>query len=774
MLGSTTPVGGQASPPLTHLGEHLLAARLRAFVGRAGELALLRSALDGAADSFRVIFLTGPCGIGKSTLLRRFADEARAAGRTVLEIDGREGEPTAESFEARAAGVLHDDRGVLLVDSFEAYEPLEGRLRDRVLPGMPLGSLVVIAGRRPPSEAWRADPGWDEVLRVVSLPDLSREEAVALLEARGVPAERHEAVLAFAGGLPLALSLAADTARQDGGTGTATGTRGAPWAPTQEMIGTLATRLVGEVPSPAHRRALEICAHVDTTAEGLLRAALPEADAEKLFAWLRGLPFMRTGPHGLFPHEVVRGVLDADLRWRDPQRYRNMHRWILGHFIERMRQARGDVGNGTRVLAASLLYLQRNGFGTNWYAGPRRHEVVEDTFRPDDREAVLRLAEAEGGPESAAVARHWLDRQPETFHLYRHARTGELLGFMAWLRLTAPDEGDLAADPVVAEAWRSLRRTAPLRDGECLALARFMVSRTRGPSPELDLMTARQLADVCAEERLAWSGIVLENAERYLCFPYFAEADPPIPVRIGDREYGLFVQDWRTMPFDVWLERVDLMKFSEDGQEPPPSAGALRIPRFTVLSRDEFDAAVRSALRSWHRRDALSANPLVGTRLVAGTAKADAVAILRTTLREAVEALRTDRQGAKLHRAVVATYMDDAPTQQAAAERLGVPFSSYRRHLTQGVARTCELLWDRERRGDRPAAAGGGAPGQTPRGTRPAEGDRAGGAASARPPHRPGGVDSPLRPLGERTLLSVRPPGPKAGFPLGRWAPPGC
>ncbi|GAA3220480.1 hypothetical protein [Nonomuraea helvata] len=36
------------------------------------------------------------------------------------------------------------------------------------------------------------------------------------------------------------------------------------------------------------------------------------------------------------------------------------------------------------------------------------------------------------------------------------------------------------------------------------------------------------------------------------------------------------------------------------------------------------------------------------------------------------------------------------PTQEAAAERLGLPYSTYRRHLVSGIERVCEDLWRRE------------------------------------------------------------------------------
>jgi hypothetical protein len=42
------------------------------------------------------------------------------------------------------------------------------------------------------------------------------------------------------------------------------------------------------------------------------------------------------------------------------------------------------------------------------------------------------------------------------------------------------------------------------------------------------------------------------------------------------------------------------------------------------------------------------------------------------------------------------TFMQNTPTQQVAAERLGLPFSTYRRHLTRGLERVCDLLWQRE------------------------------------------------------------------------------
>jgi hypothetical protein len=69
---------------------------------------------------------------------------------------------------------------------------------------------------------------------------------------------------------------------------------------------------------------------------------------------------------------------------------------------------------------------------------------------------------------------------------------------------------------------------------------------------------------------------------------------------------------------------------------------------------------------------------------------------LRTLLTEAVKALADDPRATKQYRAVHTTFFLRVPTQEAAAERLGLPFSTYRRHLTGGTERICESLWSRQ------------------------------------------------------------------------------
>src|SRR5690606_7824866 len=106
-----------------------------------------------------------------------------------------------------------------LVDAFEHLHRLESWLRERFLPTLPAKMLVVLAGRSTPDPMWHADPAWTGRLQIVELGDLEPMDATALLAARGVATESHDLLRTFAGGHPLALSLAAASATEHRGPG---------------------------------------------------------------------------------------------------------------------------------------------------------------------------------------------------------------------------------------------------------------------------------------------------------------------------------------------------------------------------------------------------------------------------------------------------------------------------------------------------------------------------------------------------------------------------
>ncbi|MGW0628801.1 hypothetical protein [Streptomyces sp. NPDC002758] len=116
--------------------------------------------------------------------------------------------------------------------------------------------------------------------------------------------------------------------------------------------------------------------------------------------------------------------------------------------------------------------------------------------------------------------------------------------------------------------------------------------------------------------------------------------------------------------------------------------------------------AVRSALRGWHHPEVLAASPLAA--FVTGTTPSDRGDALRRALLDVLESLGGDLTTLKYQRALTATCTDDRPgTQCGAAARLGVPFSTYRRHLDQGTAEVTARLRRTLGAGESTASGGG-------------------------------------------------------------------
>jgi hypothetical protein len=71
-------------------------------------------------------------------------------------------------------------------------------------------------------------------------------------------------------------------------------------------------------------------------------------------------------------------------------------------------------------------------------------------------------------------------------------------------------------------------------------------------------------------------------------------------------------------------------------------------------------------------------------------------AAVRAAIVAAVTDLGAAPKGERLRSVLQRTYLSPAPTQEAAAEVLGLPFSTYRRHLAKAVDELTDRLWARE------------------------------------------------------------------------------
>ena len=682
------------------LGDLLASRRRRRFVGRASETELFRVALESAEPRFSVLYVHGPAGIGKTSLLDVFAGLAADAGARLVRLDGRGLVPSPSAVLETLRGVLRvpdgegaitgpseTERLVVLLDTYERLAPLDDWVRTGLLPRLPATALTVVAGQAAPGPAWRADPAWRELLRVVSLRNLSPNDSRLYLDACGVDPARHDQLVELAHGHPLGLSLLADVVVR-GGEAVAD-----PLTP--DLVGTLLRQFLEVVPSGLNRRALEVCALARVTTEALLREVLGQEDAHELFALLRELSFVESGPDGVFPHDLARDALEADLRWRDPDGYRRVFRGVRAHVHRRLRSPQGHEQQRA-ISDAKFLFRHLPGVVSpvDWDAWGQQYP---EPARPGDREPILDLVVGWEGEASAAIAVRWWERQPEGFFVVR-GQDGAVGGFLVLLDLTRASAQDIAADPGARAAWGYAKRQAPPRPGETVTQSRFVIDRMayQGPSPTLNAMPILTMQRYLGTPNLAWDFLTLAEPERW--DDYFAAADMPRSVGadfwVGGRRYGLFAHDFRRVPVDALLNLVTERALAQDATPSPPAVK----PPLLVLSQPEFDQAVRQALRDLRRPELLARNPLLRTRLVrdrTGDEEPSAPA-LEVLVCAAVKTLGEQPRDDKLLRAVERTYVRPAATQERAAAALGVPFSTYRRHLTQGVDRVVAWLWDQE------------------------------------------------------------------------------
>ncbi len=673
------------------MADRFAAARARGFVGRQAEVAEFRRILAEGCGA--VVHVHGSAGIGKSTLLHQFAWLARSAGRPVTVLAH---EPAADPPLPRIAP------GSLVVVDVPGAVPAA----ERLLAHVPDDAVLALADREPPPLAWRTDPAWLGLLHPMPLAPLGAVESAELLVRRGVPEAEHPQVLAFTHGHPLALALMADVRVHGarGGTGPASPPR---------VVNTLLAALLDVVPSPQHRAALEAYAQVLVTTEPLLAALVGVPDASGLFEWLCTLSVTEYGSRGIRPHDLARSVLDAELGWRHPARRTELRRRASAYYQQLFTD--GEDRARQRTVLADFAYLHRD----SPLVGPLLAPVTAAGSAPAGLDALtivpaaapdlpdlLALAERHEGPGSARLLAAWWEHPAATWAVVRAEPDPEPAGFYVLLALRPEDLDDPAvtADPAAAAAAGWLARHGGLRAGERALLVRAWLARDtyQDVSAVQTLITLRLTHHyLAADQRPALTLLPFADPGFWAggCAYTDFERLPAADFTVDGRTYGTFVHDWRRTPPLAWL---GLLCERESAADPlavaPPvePVGGLR-----VLDAEAFAAGVREALRGLGRAGGLRGCVLLRSRSVAartaeGAEPAERAAALAALLKETAAALAEAPQDRRAHRALHHTYFSPAGTQQRAADLLGLPMSTYRRHLAAGVARLTEELWRRE------------------------------------------------------------------------------
>ncbi len=685
---------------MDRLVDRLRSRAAQRFVGREGELAQIGESFALDPPPVAVFIVHGPGGIGKTSLLERVRVLVASLRIDSLRLDARDIEPSAHGLlralgaalglapeQAGLAQVLaafaRKPRLLLVIDSFEHLAHLDGWLREAFLGELPEATRVLIAGRCAPDPLWRTDPLWREGARVIGLRNLPAEDCMRYLAARGIAASCHAPIVRMSYGHPLALTLLADVVAASGEVPAQLG---------HDVVRQLAERFTAQAPTELHRRALEVCAHARVTTEPLLADVVDRERARALFDWLASLSFIESGPSGLFPHDLVRDAIDDELHWRHRERHRDTHLAVRRHLIACASDARQAAAR-----TFDILFLHRHVAALRPFIDFRAlGSVYFERGGTRDLDALQALLARELPAAQHDAFAHWWGHRAAGAWVVRPA-PGQLAAATLSIDLAAIGDDERHSDPVFAAVWRALQQVAPPRPGDLQLLARWNLGQggQRRASAAMNALQMSQFHQWLTLPRLGAFVICVEQPDhwlplmRHIGFARMAGCD----LSVDGVPLGCYLHDWRAMPAARWIEE---MAGPERGREAP--RGTADAPASQRLARPAFERAVRDALRLLHDRAALGANPLTASAavrfaLVDGELPAEA---LRRLLFDAAQALRERPRDAKFWRALDLTYLRPAGSQELAAERLGLPFGTYRYQLAVGIERVAQALWERD------------------------------------------------------------------------------
>ena len=723
-----SPIARQDShepPPASTVADRLKSARRRRFVGRAAELELFLGALAAPEPPFSVLWIHGPGGVGKTALLGALAEAAADAGVDVVSARSARDRAFATGVHGRARARTRAARrgvsagGACRRASLRCCCWTPSRLRSGSRTGC--GSSSSRRCRRVRWSWWRA-----------GTPPGRRGGGI-----RGGATCCVWCPCATSGRTTRGPSCVARVSRRSSRLGcsssrTATRSRCRCWWTCSRSGRRRRTCIWGRwswarrptwwrswwrASWPGCRvRAIgwrsNASAHARLTTAGLLSSVFGDREGEELFSWLRGLSFIESGPYGVFPHDLAREVIDADLRWRDPAAYRDMHTRVRRHVVERIS---GSEGRERERALADLIFLHRaNPAAAALWDWKSLGEVYADGLRGGDVEAIVAMVERLRGRRSRRRSRStgW-SASP------RGSTSSAAVDPSCWALLrrslcTRPARRTSHAIPAARAVWAHAQRHAPPRPGDEVLLG-AVPDRPRRVSGAVALVQRGDHAKHAGVAGAPASFLVLHRVRRS-GGDGAADGLHRLPSGSGGR--------LRSRRAEVRGVRARLAPGRRRGMARADgrtrarrrSAGAESGARANVpqlaLSQPEFADAVRRALRDLHRPGALATNPLARTRVVRERgAELPAPEALRELLHEAIDALRADPRGEKLVRALECTYLRPAPTQEAAAELLG----SALQHLPRppdarpgagrGLALAARALRRRRVAGHRPRAA---------------------------------------------------------------------
>jgi hypothetical protein len=373
-----------------------------------------------------------------------------------------------------------------------------------------------------------------------------------------------------------------------------------------------------------------------------------------------------------------------------------LHNRARKYYTDRLSQTSGLAQQ--RLMLDTVFLHRENAVIRSFFDWQTTGGMIPYPLEEGDISALEKMVAEHEGKESAMLAVHWFSRYPQNVTVWRDAE-GMPLGFVSSLPLHEMGEEDEKFDPAVRSTRAYLANHAPPRPNEVATLFRFWMAGDtyQGISPIQSLIFIQVAKHYLTTPGLAFTFFPCADPDFWTAILSYAElirmhdAD----FEVGGKRHGIYGHDWHAMTPAVWIARLAEKEVGAVPQAASPST----VEPLIFLSRDDFSSAVKQALHDFARPGGLTGNPLLRSRLVsdaAGKGSRERSEVLISKIKQATEALRVHPRDEKLFRALDHTYFHPAPTQEAAAELLDLPFSTYRRHLTSGIQRLTEILWREE------------------------------------------------------------------------------
>ena len=689
---------------MTRLKDILQQQRKKNFVGRQKEVSFFENLVQDAEPPFHLIYIYGPGGQGKTMLLKQFADNCKESSIPCIHLDCRYIDPHPESFKQAFQSASpfngkkdvitsidhHKGNVVLIIDTYEKLKPLDDWLRLEFLPELPGNVITVIGGRSRLSTNWKTDTGWQSITKVFSLKELDEEESKQLLKRRNIPADQLQRIAGYTHGNPLALCIVADMFDQK---------KDSNFDPldSPDIMKTLLEQFVQEVPSPAHKAALELCSLVHVTTEKLIEEVLSPQMAHELFNWLNTLTFIEKGSAGIYPHDMARDAIAAEMHWRNPDWYKHLHTKIQQYFSLRLMKQSGER---QRELLFGLIFLHRTNPAVKpFFDFQETGNSWQDKMTESDKNQLVEIVKKFEGSMSAEIFTKWLSHEAADIWVYRDAEKSPA-GFV--LKINLERINNKTHDEVI-NMLLSYKKELKITDGQLMTAFRSWMSRDH-------------YQNVSGVQSAIFLGIVQWYFTPGLAVSLFSCANPAfwqqilnyadltyIPAydfEMNDQLYGWYMHDWRKRTPQAWLELMGRKEINEEEPaviEDKADSGP--------LTGQVFIDAISDALKQLKNPKKLIANPLLKSKFVLKSSDSDTGDInlaltLADKLTKAIGSLESSPKDESLHRVMYRTFINPVGSQEQTADFLYMSFSTYRRQVKRGVERVADILWLEEKTGE--------------------------------------------------------------------------